>query len=93
MSAEKSVIAMFHHIKPRDDALFEFLEGGRVGAGDGVGVDPVVDLGHGRVVGDHQVAQLFLRRVVHVHHRHRDAGLLLHEIAHGLQLVGGQQRA
>src|SRR5665213_3626695 len=33
------------------------------------------------------------RRVVLVHERHRDAGVLLHEIADRLRLVGGQQRA
>ena len=93
MIAEKTVVAVLLEFQPRADAPVEFLHGRRVGAGDGVGAHPVVHLGQGRVVGDHQVAQLFFLRVVDIHQRHRDADVLLHEIADGLRLVGGQQRA
>jgi len=37
--------------------------------------------------------QLLLRRVVGIHHRDRDAGVLLNQITDGQRLIRGHQRA
>ena len=93
MAAEKGVIALLHDVQPRADFQVQLGEAIRVRARHVVGVDPDVDLVNGGVVANHQVAQFALRRVVRVHDGQRDAGLLLHEVADGQRLVGGQQRA
>ncbi len=93
MIAEKGFVGALLHIEAFANFSLEPGDGVGVAARNLIGAHPGVDFIQRGVVGDHDVVQVALRRVVRIGQRHRIASVLLHEIADGLRLVGGQQRA
>ena len=91
MVAEKMFVALAHHAEAVLNALVQRRDGDGVGAGDAVGVDPGFDFIQGGIVAEHEFAEFALDGIGG--HIHGNAGLLLDQIADGLRLVGGQQRA
>jgi hypothetical protein len=94
MALEKILIRAAHLVEARLDARVQRRGGRRRLVGVGLRIifaEPAVHVVLRGVVGQHHLAQFLFRRRRGDVHGH--AGLLLDDIAHGLRLVGGQQRA
>jgi len=95
ITPQKILIIFAHRIEARTDAPVQcLLRFARALCGKGiVALNPFIHLGHRRVVLGHQLRQFLLRRVVGIHHRDRNAGVLLNQITDGQWLIRGYQRA